>query len=356
MSVRAATALLLAACTCVSARAAAAPPAPDYAQPDSWAASPGHPGAADEVAPGLPDAALADAQKADVFFIHPTTYLAQDASNARYDEPGRTSEQIDHGVLRFQASVFNACCRIYAPRYRQAAIGAFAHAGDASAARAFELAYGDVLRAFDYYLQHENHGKPFLIASHSQGSLHAMRLLQDRIAGQALQARLVVAYVIGYYLPEEIERTGVSACRTARQTGCFVVWNSVKADASDQEREKSRLIWLEGRYQHVGARRLLCVNPLSWTLGGDAPAELNLGALPGVPGRTALRAPQPKLTGAQCDGAALRVDIPLGSRRGFTDVLSLFGSYHLFDYNLFYTNIRVNARERIVAWRTAHPD
>jgi Protein of unknown function (DUF3089) len=346
-----ATALLVAACASASLPAAA-PPAPDYAKPDAWAAWPGKPSAVSEVPPGLPDASLPDAQKADVFFIHPTTYLSGGAANARYDEPGRTGERLDRVVLRFQASVFNACCRIYAPRYRQAAIGAFTRADQTSATAAFELAYSDVLKAFDYYLEHENHGQPFLIASHSQGSLHAMRLLQERIAGQPLGGRLIAAYVIGYYLPEDMQSAGLVACRSAQQTGCFVVWNAVKADASDNRRAASRLIWLAGRYQHIGTRKLLCVNPLSWTLGGSAPASLNLGALPGAAGSAPLRAVVPNLTGAQCDGAALRVDIPLRDWRGFTDLLSLFGSYHIFDYNLFYTNIRVNARQRIAAWRS----
>jgi hypothetical protein len=68
-----------------SAAAAIGPPAPDYSHADAWA------------------------------------YLIGSAPNARYDEPGLTASQIDHGVLRFQASVFNACGRIYAPHYRQAA-------------------------------------------------------------------------------------------------------------------------------------------------------------------------------------------------------------------------------------------
>jgi Protein of unknown function (DUF3089) len=348
MAARASAALLL-ALWCAPLAYGADPPAPDYADPSAWAAWPGQPSEADSIAPGLPDAALSESQKADVFFIHPTTYLSADKPNARYDEPGSTHEQIDTGVLRFQASVFNACCRIYAPRYRQAALRAFTRADERSAARAFELAYGDLLRAFDYYLRHENHGRPFLIASHSQGSLHAMRLLQERIAGQPLAKQLVVAYVVGYYVPLDI---GLAPCASALQTGCFVVWNTVKVGASDSRRERTHLIWADRRYQPIGNRALTCTNPLSWTLGGRASPDLNLGALPAVAAGSALRAVVPKLTGAQCDGAALRVDIPLGQRRGFSDVLSFFGSYHIFDYAIFYTNIRVNARQRILAWRS----
>ncbi|MBS0377044.1 MAG: DUF3089 domain-containing protein [Proteobacteria bacterium] len=327
------------------------PPAPDYAQPDTWAAWPGRPSGADAIAPGLIDASLPAAERVDVFFIHPTTYLTGSAPNARYDEPGSTSTQIDRGVLRSQASVFNGCCRIYAPHYRQAHLHAFFGNDDAASAQAFEIAYSDVRRAFDYYLAHENHGRPFIIASHSQGSLHAMRLLQERIAGKPLQQQLVAAYAIGYAIPLDIERTGLPICRAATQTGCLIDWNTVKDGASDRGRENTRLIWTVAGYQRAAGRTMFCVNPLNWSLGGSAAADLNLGALPGVRPGMDLEEPVVALTGATCSGGDLRIDIPFARRRGFSDALTLVGSYHIFDYNVFYTNIRVNARDRIRAWR-----
>ena len=287
-----------------------------------------------------------------MFFIHPTTYLSGAARNARYDEPGFTRTQIEQGVLRFQASVFNACCHIYAPRYRQAALSAFWSLGDEDAKRAYELAYGDVLRAFDYYLAHENQGRPFIIASHSQGSLHALRLLEERVAGQPLAQRLVAAYVIGYYVPEDIATVGIPVCDSATQTGCLVDWNTVKQGVSADEREQSRFIWWDGKYQHPGARKLVCVNPLNWRSHASAGADLNQGALPGVRPGEPLRPPVVQLTGAQCDGALLRIDIPFGKRHGFANLLTLFGSYHIYDYNIFYTNIRTNAEERVRAYRS----
>ncbi len=41
---------------------------------------------------------------------------------------------------------------------------------------AFDLAYEDLKTAFENYLKHYNKGRPIIIASHSQGSLHALRL------------------------------------------------------------------------------------------------------------------------------------------------------------------------------------
>ena len=329
------------------------PPPPDYGSPSAWAAWPGRASAADALPPGVAEVPASD-RPADVFFVHPTTYFGA-APNARFDEPGGARTRLEQGVLRFQVSAFNGCCRAYVPRYRQAALAAFLKKNEETAQRtaAYELAYGDVRRAFDYYLAHENHGRPFILASHSQGSLHAMRLLEERIAGTPLQAQLVAAYLIGYAMPEEIERTGVLVCHAARETRCLIDWNTVAADAGDDRRGADRLVWLAGHYQPLAARRGVCVNPLSWVPDSAADASLNLGALPAVAPGEALRPSVPQLTGARCDAGRLRVSIPWSERRGFANLLTFFGSYHVFDYNLFYSNIRVNAAERVAAYRAA---
>lgn len=66
----------------------------------------------------------------------------------------------------------------------------------------------------------------------------------------------------------------------------------------------------------------------------------------------ALRPVVPELTGAQCINDLLTVDIPLRLRHGFSDALTLFGSYHVVNYNLFYLNIRTNAQARAEAFLT----
>ena len=45
---------------------------------------------------------------------------------------------------------------------------------------ALDQAYEDVLAAFDYFLANFNDGRPIIIASHSQGTVHGARLLADR--------------------------------------------------------------------------------------------------------------------------------------------------------------------------------
>jgi hypothetical protein len=67
----------------------AAPPAPDYANVASWAVWPGRPSSAEQIPPGI-DGGIAKDPKADVFFIHPTTFLDNSAWNTAYDAGGFT--------------------------------------------------------------------------------------------------------------------------------------------------------------------------------------------------------------------------------------------------------------------------
>ena len=88
------------------------PKAPNYAKASSWAL--------------IPDRPLRWSNKdlpADVFFVHPTSYLAK----AHWNAPLGDNEARTRAVtfIRAMASPFAGAEQIWAPRYRQAAFGAF---------------------------------------------------------------------------------------------------------------------------------------------------------------------------------------------------------------------------------------
>jgi hypothetical protein len=340
---------LFALLTNAEARSVDTPDAPDYAQSSAWAAYPGRPSHADDAPVGV---IRGIDRNVPVFFVHPTTFLAPVISNAAFDAGGEIGARVDDAVLRFQASVFNGCCRIFAPRYRQASLKAItSNTPDGYAAA--DLAYHDVERAFTEFLKLNSHG-PFILASHSQGSIHGMRLLQERIIGTPLQNRLVAAYLIGVSLPAEGEHLGIPICGQSAATGCALTWNTVRRGHEDRRRLQDSVIWWQGRYQPVAGRPLVCVNPLDWKQDGQAEASANQGAIYGAGRQAPIPAPIPELTGAWCDDGLLGIEIPRTERRHFSDVLTLAGVYHDFDYSLFYMNVRANASERIEAWRRAH--
>jgi hypothetical protein len=321
-------------------------PAPDYSRPASWAAYLGVPSHADDVPSGM---ARTAASGTPVFFVHPTTYLAAVVGNASFESGSEIERRVDDAVLRFQASVFNGCCAIFAPRYRQASLHAIT-SNTPEAYAADELAYGDVARAFERFLQINSRG-PFILASHSQGSIHALRLLQEHVIGKPLQSRLVAAYLIGLALPVQIEASGMPVCRGERATGCVISWNSVLRGHDDRRRKETAVIWWHGHYEPIAGRPLVCVNPLNWQLDGSAAPEANLGALYSAGRGEPLPAPIVGLTGAWCEDGLLGVAIPPPERKHFADVLTLGGIYHDFDYGLFYANIRANVALRVEAWK-----
>jgi hypothetical protein len=315
--------------------AAAAPPAPDYSLDTSWAALPGVEDPSDVTPAGVTTTTEAE-REVDAFFIHPTTYYGPTWNAALDDAESRT--RTDVGTIRSQASVFNGCCRVFAPRYRQATLYAFVAGGDDEVG-ATTLAYEDVRRAFDEFLKRIG-DRPFVLASHSQGSRYALWLLEDRIDTSPLRQRLVAAYVIGYAIPNDwFERRvkTIRPCKAATDTGCVLSWSSY-AEGSTPELASLRHRYGE-RWEANGAKPLVCTNPLGWSTA-VADAEVNIGAWLHGDGATPL-APQPNLTGARCDGGALFVTLPSGL--AWEEGRLPGGNYHIYDYQLFYMNVRANA-------------
>ena len=338
----------------------APPPAPDYATPAAWAARPDDPGTAALVPEGVVDIAMMP--RADVFFIHPTTYGispgehgGRDALywNAPIDDPV-AGDRIDHGILKYQASAFNLAGRIHAPHYRQATFGVFFDTSDARR-QALSLAYQDVQRAFDRYIAHDNAGRPFILAGHSQGALHALLLLQERIAGTPLAERMVAAYVVGWPVSVEADLgalDGIDACDSPRDTGCVVSWLSFGADGDPSSIKADFAAGPGLNGQPRAGTAILCTNPLSWTTSGDAiDRQDNPGAVPFATSEEPIGAPIAGLTGARCEDGILYLDPSPGAP--FTQYLFPGEDYHVYDYGLFYMSVRDNAALRTNAFLDA---
>ena len=309
---------------------------PDYAQDSCWAALPTRRDSADAVPyqSGLRDGQAAAV--ADVFFIHPTTFYRPASWNADLSK-GKLNRFTDKSTIRHQASAFNAAGRIYAPRYRQATLYSFFDEATANGQAALGLAYADVKAAFQYYLAHYNHGRPVIIAGHSQGTAHATRLLHEFFDHDpALRRQLVAAYLIGFGVKPDEYQT-IRPCTDSLATGCFVTYNAVATGNG-----------------FPPFRTFAVTNPLTWTLDTLlAPAALNRGGV----GMDFKRI-DPHVTDAEIHQGVLWVTPPRPG--GYPRFLlpgrpELRHSFHIADYGLFYLNIRQNAQARVRAWRLAHP-
>jgi pimeloyl-ACP methyl ester carboxylesterase len=317
----------------------ALPPAPDYRSAAAWAALPEVDDGADVALPELPAIDPA-AAPADVFYLHPTTHVGK-VWNAPIDEPAVVEATLRGGTL-IQASAFNGCCAVYAPRYRQAHGRAFTEP-DGRGDRAIDGAYGDVAAAFDEFLARTGE-RPFILAGHSQGAVLGARLLRERIAGGPLRRRLVAAYLPGAPLRPGADVGGLPICDGPTATGCVISWHARGPGYTPNG--------LEFGGADPGAMRgRICVNPITWrTDGAYAPASAQLGAVFFDAPTPALR---PSFADARCVDGALIVrehgdlerDLP--SRA----LLWILGpeNYHPLEYQLFYADIRRNAATRVAA-------
>ena len=321
-----------------------------YQDPAMWYSRPGladDPARWQPSAPGATAPPSGDAAPFAVFFVHPTSYLDRSHWNAPLDDA--TAQFRARLFIKGLASPFDQASEIWAPRYRQAAIGAFlSNSPDAQAA--LDLAYRDVSQAFDAFLAQIGPNTPIVLAGHSQGALLIDELLRKRIAGTPLQARIAMAYPIGWPISvaHDLPALGLPACASADQAGCIVTWSSF-AEPADPG------MMLE-RYQHSpgfdgqprGNTGVLCVNPLTGTVNGAAPALANLGTL--VPSADlSTGALVPGVVGAHCGPRGLLL---IGNPPAMGPYVLPGNNYHVYDIPLFWENLHADVARRMRTWAT----
>jgi Protein of unknown function (DUF3089) len=225
----------------LAATAAAQPN--DYSNPKSWLCRPGQHDACDVdltttviAADGTlsrepwsadPNAPI------DCFYVYPTV------STDPTPNSDMTPEDAERNVIRHQFARFASKCRPYAPMYRQitlAGLQAMLGKGGGSLLD-HGVHYDDVRDAWNYYLEHDNRGRGFVLIGHSQGSFVLTRLIKEEIDGKPVQARLVSAILLGTNLAVPFGKDvggvfqHVPLCRATTQTGCVITYASFRATA-----------------------------------------------------------------------------------------------------------------------------
>jgi hypothetical protein len=282
----------------------------------------------------------------DVFYLYPTAWSRNPGESYLAD--------IDNASMRSRApvieaqntAVFRDNANIYAPFYRQND----AAWGLGLPPEELELyfrgaPYTDAAAAFDYYIQNYNNGKPFILASHSQGSSVMNSILQLYMAEHPdVYERMIAAYVIGYSVTADslIKYPHLKFAEDATDTGVIISWNTEMPGVT----ERNPVI-LEGA---------LVINPITWTRDETpAPAAENL----------------PSRVFAADDTNATKytdyehyADATLDISRGVvmcstidTDEWSLpaavgwpRGVYHNGDYQLYFHSLKQNVSARIDAY------
>jgi hypothetical protein len=308
---------------------------PDYANSTNWLALPS------STAPG---------KKVDVFYLSDTTYQKPDANSPNIgpiDDPAMKKGA--KNAFTRTATAFENVADIYAPYNRQVDS---LYKASLPIPEQLKLEAGiptsDAMSAFEYYINHYNKGRPFILAGHSQGSNLTANILSDYMKkNPKVYKRMVAAYVIGYSITPQYlsQNPNLKFASGPSDTGVIVSYNT-EAPVVDGVNP----VTMPGG---------IAINPITWTRGEEiAPAELSAGSLllnkdgsaqldkEGNPVRV------PNYADAQVNKArgvviCSTADVNLLSPG---NALLPKGVYHSFDYPFYYFNIRANADARVAEY------
>ena len=296
----------------------------DYTDLDNWAVHP-------QITPSQLDFVKPETNPydVDVFYIHPTitTSRKNRAWNGNVSDQNYRQATLNTAI-KFQCSAWYGLGRTFAPFYRDAHIRSFQdqfklEGGD----DALRSAYEDIKSAFMHYLKHQNNGRPIVIVSHSQGTLHAGQLLKDFFEDQPLQKQLVAAYLVGIAIKTEYFQN-IPFMTSPDETGGFVTWNTYKRNHLPNDYEK----WYKGS---------LVTNPITWDNEKITSYEQHKG-LVYYDGMI-----YPNSLSIELIDGMVWARTPKVPKRFW---LSFVKDYHFADITIFWKDIRENTRMRIEAF------
>ena len=289
----------------------------------------------------------------DTFYIYSTVYFGNegDPDYATMDNAEMLAGiDVEHAI---KSSVFEQSTNVFIPYYRQAGMRIEAEAwlktGNIDGPLVGGTPYGDIVDALDYYFEHCNGGRPFVIAGHSQGSAIVKMVLKNYFKEHPeYYKRMIAAYPIGYaFTKAEFEAYPHMKFATGEcDTGVVVTWNT--------EGPRNREVNADTCVLQPGS---MSINPLNWKLDGTyAPASLNLGSLymdektgevkMGDVGADAQVFPDRGVVVTHAKGE------PMSGEKA--EVATYFfgpDGRHGEDYALFYCNIKANVAKRVAAYK-----
>jgi hypothetical protein len=236
-----------------------------------------------------------------------------------------------------QATAFEPIANIYAPYYRQVYTASLLLPLQEQETLLKNATIPDVTAAFDYYINHYNNGRPFILAGHSQGSNALIYILSDYMkANPDVYKRMVAAYVIGYSITPTYlaNNPHLKFAEGPNDTGVIVSYNTEAPVLNGTDP-----VVLPGA---------LVINPITWTRTEElATANQSLGSY--LPNQNGTDVIMKNYADAQINmtKGALICSTANPNTLAPGNVAVGKGIYHTFDYLFYYYNIRANVADRI---------
>lgn len=272
----------------------------------------------------------------DVFYLYPTSWIPTEQDGVFCALDNASMRKNVPVVYSSQAKVFEDIANVYAPWYRQAdarkLLGISNQEVDTYLKK---VPLRDAIAAFEYYLQHYNQGRPFILAGHSQGSAVLKLILKDYMKEHPdVLKRMIVAYPLGYSYEDSYFKNNphLKFAKGETDTGVIVCWNCERKE-NDQFAKVNNVCF-------TGA---LSINPVSWKRdyekveAGDA-RYLGSKPRPGISCSVQV----------QYDSIRQHEVVILGIDTDKWDT-KIIGDHNLhgFDFSLFTENVKANALKRI---------
>ena len=293
----------------------------------------------------------------DTFYIFATEYILGSFEEGAPDYGSLDNKEMIEGMgVEYigHATTYADDTNVFAPYYRQSGLkyaGKIVERDGNLDAALLGMPYNDIVDALDYYFEHYNEGRPFIIAGHSQGSALVKQVLFRYFKEhQDYYQRMVAAYVIGYAVTkEELETYPYLKFATGESdAGVIVSWNTEGPKNAEVD-AKTVVLMPDG----------ISINPLNWKLDETyAPASLNLGSLI-VNEQTG----EPEIADI---GADAQVNLARGSvitnakaapmpEDTAKIAAAFFGpdGRHGEDYTFYYNNIKANVAKRIATYKAS---
>lgn len=304
------------------------PKSPDYKELNSWAAHP------------LKDDSIIDIfyntkkenLRADVFYIYPT--LLTDNNNDSWNSDPENLDQnntVKNIAIKYQASAWANAGKIYSPFYRQVHYRSFYEPYTSNGGKkAGKIAYNDIKRAFVYYLENLNNGRPIIIAGHSQGAYHCKQLLKDFFDDKDLQNQLVAAYLPGTRVDINEFKT-IQPMKDPEDTKGYLSWNTFRINKKPKKgKHPAHFSWNKNQF---------VTNPIRWNESREANIEEHKGLF------FYDKKIYPNSVAIKIYEGLLWSSVPRGIEGNI--LLKLVKNYHFGDVNLFWKDISINAKNRV---------
>lgn len=320
------TVLAAAGCCPKEKNAGLLPQEPDYSKENMWYRTEG----------------MSTDKEVDVFYVTPTCVWSwQDPTgNTIYymdtENPGQRAAMDVSTRLGYE--LFRKSCNFFSPYYRQITMECW-FGSEEEIERKYAVAHNDILKAFRYYMDNLNGGRPFFLAGHSQGAKAIIRLIGESLTEEQY-SRLIAGYAFGFGISrEELEKyPHLKPAEGSGDCGVTVCYNSVSSPEAISPAFKDNAV---------------CINPVNWMTDGTyAPASLNKGSV-------FFHSDGHSDTLFNTVGARLLPEMNVVQVDGLDDedyyipsIGKIFpkGNYHVQEINLYFLNLQENIAERSEAY------